>query len=195
MIYPSDDPDKPLVLGPAMLSDWTASGIIYPRLGNLTEGVDTNTLFVNQTSGRPVGEMGEIIITFGGPDVNLVTYWAENSGNAPVHFIIGTEDFYFKYNNGTEIPGANLPKSVINFNEDMFLMEIFLDTDGRAVMIIQGFGWKGSYAGGKYFDDKIYPEMASYTSGWVIVKWEDTNGDGFVNGPEDGDTYTLIAQG
>lgn len=29
----------------------------------------------------------------------------------------------------------------------------------------------------------------------MILKWEDTNGDGFVNMPDEGDTYTLIAQG
>jgi hypothetical protein len=81
-----------------------------------------------------------------------------NSGN---QIVTGSDDFYFKYCNGTENPGASLSISVINFGEDMFLMEIFL----------------------------------ACISGWVIVKWEDTNGDSFVNGPEDGDTYTLIAQG
>jgi len=29
----------------------------------------------------------------------------------------------------------------------------------------------------------------------MIVKWTDTNGDGFVNGPADGDTYSISASG
>jgi hypothetical protein len=39
----------------------------------------------------------------------------------------------------------------------------------------------------------MYPNIASYSMSWIIVKWEDTNVDGFVNGPNDGDTYTVIA--
>ncbi|MBD3204872.1 DUF3131 domain-containing protein [Candidatus Bathyarchaeota archaeon] len=195
MIYPSDDPGKPLVLGPAMLSDWTASGLVYTKLGNVSEGVDTNPLFVDQATGRPYGDTGEGVITFGGPDVNLVTYWAEVSGSAPIHFVIGADSFSFEEKDGTIIPGAELPISVINFDEDMFVIEVFQDEDLRNFMVIQGFGWKGSYAGGKFFDRQIYPNIDDYYSQWVIVKWEDTNSDGFVNAPGDGDTYTVIAEG
>jgi hypothetical protein len=195
VIYPSDDPGKPLVLGPAMLSDWTASGLILPRLENYTEGIDTNPFYVNQTTGKPAGKSSEGVITFGGPDVNMVTYWAENNANAPIKFIMGLEEFYFKHSNGSEIPGASLPMSVINFDEDMFVIEVFNDYDGRYVMIIQGFGWKGTYAGGKYFEETIYPDLKSYPYNWIIAHWDDTNGNSFVNGPSDGDTYTVIAEG
>jgi hypothetical protein len=193
VVYPSDEPGKPLVSYPALLSDWTASGIIFPRLGNFTEGMDTNPVLVNQTTGEPLAAQGESVVTFGGPDVNLVTYWAEESGNAPIIFVPEEDRFYFKHINGTSIEGADLPLSVINFDQDMFLIEVFMDERGRNFMICQGFGWKGTYAAGKYFDRVIYPDMNSYSCNWVIVKWNDTNGDGFVNAPGDGDTYTLIA--
>ena len=39
------------------------------------------------------------------------------------------------------------------------------------------------------------PFQTRHYHGWVIVKCEDTNGDGFVNNPSDGDTYTVIAAG
>ena len=195
MILPSDDPDKPLVLGPAMLTDWMASGIIFPRLGVVTEGVDTNPLFVNQNTGIPLGEPGIGIITFGGPDVNLVTLYAETQGNAPIIFEIQDDAFFFKHYSGSSIPGADLPISVINFDEDMFVIEVFEDGYGRYFLICQGFGWKGTYAAGKYFDRVIYPNLEDHTKSWMIVKWDDTNGDGFVNAPGDGDTYTIIATG
>jgi hypothetical protein len=194
MIYPSDSPSKPLV-GPALLSDWTASGIIFSILENFTEGVDINPLFVDQTTGEPLGDTGQGVITFGGPDVNLVTHWAESSGNAPIEFDIGADNFYFKHKDGTEIPGAFLPKSVINFDEDMFVIEIFRDSDGRYVFICQGFGWKGTYASGKYFDREIYPNLRFFPYTWMIIKWEDTNDDSFVNAPGDGDTYSVVATG
>jgi hypothetical protein len=77
----------------------------------------------------------------------------------------------------------------------MFVIEAYKDGSNRPIMLCYGFGWKGTYAAGKYFDQVIYPGIDSYTSSWVIVHWEDTNGDGFVNPPNDGDSYTVIATG
>jgi hypothetical protein len=195
LIYPSDDPDKPLVLGPAMLSDWTSSGMIFSKLSNVTEGVDTNPSYVNQVTGMPVGEEDNGFMTFGGPDVNLMTYYAENYDNAPIHFVLDGDRFYFRLADDTGIPGADLPISVINFDEDMFVIEIFEDNYNRYQMIFQGFGWKGTYAAGKYFDRIIYPALEWYDYDWIIVKWDDGNNDGFVNAPGDGDIYTVISTG
>jgi hypothetical protein len=75
----------------------------------------------------------------------------------------------------------------------MFVMEVYIDGGGRYVMLCYGFGWKGTYAAGKYFHTTIYPNLASYNISWIVVKWQDTNGDSFVNNPSDGDTYTIIA--
>ncbi|MFQ6053274.1 MAG: zinc dependent phospholipase C family protein, partial [Candidatus Bathyarchaeia archaeon] len=76
MIHPSFSQSKPLGVKAAMVSDWTASEYIYVKLSNVTEGLDTDTRFVNQTTGRALGASGTGIITFGGPDVNLVVYYA-----------------------------------------------------------------------------------------------------------------------
>ena len=61
--------------------------------------------------------------------------------------------------------------------------------------ICYGFGWPGTYAAGKYFDKEVFPNLGTYTHGYVIVHWEDSNGDSFVNSPEEGDIYTIIAEG
>ncbi len=79
--------------------------------------------------------------------------------------------------------------------DDMFMIEVFMDGSGRYMMFCYGFGWKGTYASGKYFHTTIYPNLNSYDVSWIIVKWDDTNLDGFVNAPSDGDTYTIIASG
>ena len=194
MIYPSDQIGKPLVLGPAMLSDWTASGFVYTKLKTVSEGEDTNPSFLNQTTGKPLGSSGIGLVTFGGPDVNMMTYYAETEDNAPIHFMIGTDRFSFTLRNGTSIPGADLPKTVLE-SEDMFVIEVFEDCDRRYQMIFQGFGWKGTYAAGKYFDRTIYPSLETHNESWTIVKWNDANGDGFVNAPGDGDTYAVVTSG
>jgi hypothetical protein len=58
-----------------------------------------------------------------------------------------------------------------------------------------GISGKGTYAAGKYFHYVMYPYLPWFDVGWIIVKWEDTNGNGFVNNPYDGDTYIPIAFG
>jgi len=198
VIYPSDNPAKPLGCVAAWVSDWTASAFVTTKLQHYTEGFDTDRNFVDQISGAPLGNSGLGIVSFGGPVVNPVVRYAESSGTpsvdrAPIRFYSEGSVFYFQQWNGSGIAGASLPVSVVNNDQDMFVMEIFTDGSGRHVMLCYGFGWKGTYAAGKYFHTTIYPNPASYNIGWIVVKWQDANGDGFVNNPGDGDTYTVIA--
>jgi hypothetical protein len=200
MIYPSDNTTKPLNCSAAMVSDWTASAFVYTKLAKVTEGLDTQASFVDQTTGKPVGASGTGIISFGGPIVNPVVKYSESnstplSDRAPIQFYDANGVFYFQYSNGSAISGASMPASAVNGNQEVFVIETFSDGGGRYIMLCYGFGWKGTYAAGKYFDTVIYPNLQSQSESWIIVKWNDANGNGFVNGPYDGDTYTVIAQG
>ena len=62
----------------------------------------------------------------------------------------------------------------------MFLIEAFTDANGNLVMIIYGFGWKGTFAGGLYFKNRVYPSIGTFTDAWYIYRWADQNGNGFV---------------
>jgi len=198
MIYPSEQTPKPLNCASAMGTDWAASAFISTKLETVVEGTDTDSAFVNQTSGKPVGAAGTGLISFGGPLVNPVVAYAENEATpaedrAPVRFYQNEETFCFQLRNGTSVPAAALSLSSMNSNVDMFVIEVYQDGDGRNVMLCYGFGWKGTYAAGKYFAAEIYPNIAACSYSWVIVLWHDSNGNGFVNNAADGDTYIVIA--
>jgi len=200
MIYPSDASSKPLNCAPAMASDWTASAFIYTKLAWVTEGLDTDAEFVNQTTGKPKGNSGAAIVSFGGPCVNPIVKYAESADTpqvdkAPIKFHVQGQLYQFIHQNGSNIEGAELPITVINNDRDMFLIEIFTDGEGKYIMLCYGFGWKGTYAAGKYFHTTIYPNLELHNESWIIVKWEDTNQNGFVNTPGEGDTYTIISKG
>jgi len=200
IVYPSTSGPKPLGCIAAMVSDWTASAFVSTKILNYTEGLDTNATFVDQTSGRPVGVSGLGIVSFGGPVVNPVVKYAESSGTtsadrAPIRFNSQSGVVSFQYANGTSVPGASMPASALNGAQDFFVIETFMDGSGRYQLLCYGFSWEGTYAAGKYFNAVIYPNLASQSESWIIVKWNDTNGNGFVDGPYDGDTYTIIAQG
>jgi len=197
MIYPSNVGGKPLGRSAASVSDWLASMAISTKLLDLSEGEDTASAFVDQTSGKAIGDPEIGIVSFGGPAVNVPIYYYEVNKIAPVIYsgVPGAAapgqpwaQWYFA--NGTAIQASALGNDEHN---DLFLMEVFKDGDGRYVLLAYGIGWKGTYAASKYFDRVIYPSLEWHQESWVIVKWEDSNGDGFVNGPGDGDTYTILA--
>ena len=186
--------------GLASLSDWMASAFVTTKLQSAVEGLDTDARFVDQTTGRALGEAGSGIISFGGPFPNPVVKYVEQDSTspvdrAPVKFHDGGESCSFEHWDGSAIPSASLPWSVINHDKDMFVIEVFEDGGGRWLMLCYGVGWKGTYAAGKYFHEVVYPSLASCRFSWVVVRWEDTNGDGFVNGPSDGDVYAVVARG
>lgn len=200
MIYPADSSKKPLNCKAAMLSDWLASSFVYAKLGSVREGLDTDAGFVNQETGTAVGDPGAGIISFGGPVVNPMVKYAEASttprlDRAPIRFSSRWGSYFFRRWDGSSIPGADLPANKVGENEDMFVIEVYEDGGGRYIFLCYGFGWKGTYAAGKYFLTEIHPNIESYPCGWIIVKWEDANGDGFVNAEADGDAYTVIATG
>ena len=198
MIYPSDSDHKPHFLSAAKVSDWLASAFIYTELGNVREALDTDYKYVDRYTGEALGEVGTGIVSFGGPFVNPIVKYAEmystpQGDRAPIRLHIEGDSFQFRRQDGSSIPGADLPASAINGGRDMFVIEVYEDGDGKIILLCYGFGWKGTYAAGKYFFTEVCPDLASYPYGWIIVEWEDANGDGFVNTEMDGDAYTLIA--
>jgi hypothetical protein len=181
-----------------MLSDWQASAYITTKLVDYSEGLDTDEAFIDQITGETTAAPLRGLVSFGGPFVNPLVKRAESmetppSDRAPIKFHQENGTYYFQKVNGVSIPGAQLSQSDVNTDQDLFVLESFRDSEGRYNLLCYGFGWKGTYAAGKYFHSEMYPELEAFPYNWIIVKWEDTNGDEFVNGPGDGDTYTVIA--
>jgi hypothetical protein len=200
IIYPSESGSKPLGAAAASVSDWLASSLLYATVGNATEGLDIDPEFVDQTTGGPVGEPGEAIVSFGGPIVNPVVRRGETpfgplEDRAPIRFHMEGELLSFRERDGTPIPGASLRLVDVSRGKDLFVIEAYSDSEGRHLLLFYGLGWKGTYAAGKYYFKEIHGDPASYPYVWMVVLWEDTNGDGFVNAPGDGDDYTVIATG
>ena len=111
-----------------------------------------------------MGTSGVGIVTFGGCFVNPVVKYAEidstpSSDRAQIRFFDGGDNYYFQNWDGSSILGASVPASIIHstttYNQDMFVIEVYKDGGGRYIMIYYGFGWKGTYAAGKYFESNI----------------------------------------
>lgn len=66
-------------------------------------------------------------------------------------------------------------------NQDMFVVESFIDNSGNNIFIVYGYGWKATFAGGKFFKFIIYPNIENYTGSYYVFEWIDLNGDEFVD--------------
>jgi len=93
---------------------------------------------------------------------------------APVRFAENTSHYWFE--NQTYAVVGMLPISAVrNGHEDMFVIDVFPDGD-NTVLIIYGFDWKGTWAGGIYFEEVMLENLSDYEKQYYIFHWVDDSG-------------------
>lgn len=189
VIFPSSSDDKPLECQPAMKVDWLSTAYFTTKLSDYSEYLDNDPLVVDQNTGQ-VFDATTSILTMGGPLVNPVTKQYESRGIAPLKVSVVHDQFQFEHRDGFPIPGSELSVTELEQN-DVFIIE-FIKDSGQDAIVSYGFGWRGTYAAGKYWDAVIIPNLDSYQGSWIMVKWTDSNNNGFVEAPNMGDYYTVL---
>jgi hypothetical protein len=181
-IYPDYQGVKPSGVGYALLSDWTASGFIVGMVSNLQqETTDTDPAIIDTSTGESRLE-GETIVLFGGPIVNAPVNYYEDNRVSPVYWGLDGTNYYWYLANGTKLDATGMLFSQIAAGtQDMFILETFIDSSDNKVYIVYGYGWKGTFGGGKFFKFIIYPDISSYTDSYYVFKWVDGNSNGFVD--------------
>lgn len=180
-VYPNFEGVKPLGVKRAYLSDWTAMGYLIGMCSNRqNELTDTDTSIVDMRDGTVKLEGGTIILT-GGPLVNALVYYYEVNRIAPLYWRnVGGINYWYEAD-GTCLEETALSYTDIQAGQDMFIVESLIDESGNKILAIYGYGWKGTFAGGKFFKFSIYPNISSYTESYYIFKWIDNNNNGFVD--------------
>ena len=187
-IFPDSDSShrKPLGVGYASVTDWTALGYVYGMFSNAPQisALDTNSTYIDQATGAP-RLSGKVFILFGGPLVNVLVKYYESQGTSPLYWAIvggwtsGTEYYYDRQN----ITKASMSLSQLGSgSQDMALIEIFTDSLGNTIVIFSGFGWRGTFTAGLYFKTVMgtpTTTLAGYTMSWYLLHWTDSNQNGF----------------
>jgi len=169
---------------------------------------DTNSTWINGTSGRPFsGIPSDIIFSVGGPGVNAVSHYYENADNAsdraPIRFSMNATHYIWT-NQANEEVLAVLRSSCSGplGNSDVFVIQTLIDSDQRLVFMIYGTHYYGTWAGAWYFKFVMYPKypftsnMSEYTDSYYIIRWTDAaSGRGSNYNPDLGDTYEILASG
>jgi hypothetical protein len=180
-VYPNYAGAKPPGVVYAWLSDWTALGFIAGMCSKTQHEVtDTNPAVIDTGTGE-VRLQNTTVVLFGGPAVDAPVHYYEQNRIAPLYWQNDGGTYYFYKANGSRLDATNLTYTQMSSGHNLFVVESFTDNSGNRVYIFYGYGWKGTFAAGKFFKFIMYPDISSYTNSYYIFRWDDNNQDGFVD--------------
>jgi len=180
--------------------DMTPLGYVRGMIVNSQPSMfDTNTA-INATSGRPSGDW-DLIFSIGGPGINSVSYYYETTSatadKAPIRFSMNATHYVWTNRTDDEVlavlrSSCNVPPGT----NDVFVIQVLRDADGRLVAIMYGTHYTGTWGAAEYFKFTVYPTISSWTDSYYIVQWTDAASGASANLlPDSGDTYAILAQG
>ena len=185
--------DPAYMTRPEAAYDITAGEIISDLCTNPQhQGFNTTKHWLLDTGAINATTMSNATIAmFGGPYPHAAVRYYEDShvgsqdGNwlAPVRFAENATHYWFE-NQTYAVVGMLSISAVVNGHEDIFMIEVFLDGD-NTVLMIYGFDWKGTWAGGIYFKEVMLENLSDYEKPYYIFHWVDDSGqDGIPQGSE-----------
>jgi hypothetical protein len=186
---------KPAGTAYAAWIDSTAGGAL---LGMSEDGHfcwDTDTSYIDPSTGEPTGvPAGATLVASGGPLVNgPVKYYEVNriaEGTPAYYGKVGGLQSFLRSSDDSVLAGLT-PTST----NDLFIIEIFTDSEGRNIILIYGLAGRGTLAGALYFADNA--DFFDGKSGFWIYEWTDSGAAGAEGHPDPPgtDTYNLINSG
>jgi predicted GH43/DUF377 family glycosyl hydrolase len=183
-IYPDYQGVKPAGTAPAALSDWLALGMPIGMSTNWQYvTTDTHTSVV-APDGSIVVDPSISVVLGGGLAVNgPVKYYEITAGVTPAYAqVVGGKYYFYSRSTHAAIANTEMDPSVVSTDQDMFIMMAFKDpANGRHVMILYGYGWKGTYAAALMFKTLGRTLILLDDDAYYIYKWTDSNGDLFVD--------------
>jgi hypothetical protein len=168
------------------------------------EVLDTMGAYVSQgssTCGQPLMSSTYPILAFASFYVNGLVEYYDSTQQTPVYLSYNATLQNTIIQRSGQLSTGKVIVSETNAQRDSgvvdyFVIQAFKDTNGRSVFIFWGIGWTGTYAATVFFVTNILPNIATYTNGWYVYRWNDASSGQSANSiPDAGDTFTLIASG
>jgi subtilisin family serine protease len=153
--------------------DAIASGILYGFSSNTQQQQFTSAADLTYESGELNTSKvnNSVVVLFGGPCAQKTVGYYEEEGLAPLRFTANSTHYMFVTQANVTVAALGRNKVVSGY-EDMFIIEVFTDKTNLFV-IMYGFGWKGTWAGGIYFKEVISHNFNDYSEGCYLFHWID----------------------
>jgi hypothetical protein len=147
-------------------------------------------------SGQPITGPGDSLVVAGGSYGQVAIGYMDSAGlSTIVQESDGTYGWLQDTGNGRNIVCTTTGDAggLVNAQHDYFLLQLTV-VPGSGTLTFSAFGLfgPGTLAAGYFFDNTVFPNLASYGERWYVVEWIDTDGN-FM--PSAGDTFTVLAYG
>ena len=185
---------------PAALSDYSAGGYMLSALSNTQTEVLDSSGYVSSSSsncGLFVGSTSTLVLTAGQAVNTAIAYYEKIAATTPVYPLYSGGRLYFV----VRATGAKYtvpPNGVGNVGpgHDLFLLEMFTDSQGRHVYVIYGFSWQGTLAAATYLNTYVRSHLSEFTNNWYIYEWNDAStGTSYNSFPDQRDQFTQLGTG
>ena len=124
-----------------------------------------------------------VVVFVGGPCAQSSVSYYENAGFTLVKFDSNSTHYEFVNQTGNLVAALSR-EAVSSGHEDMFVIEVFSD-EGNTILVIYGFSWKGTWAGGTYFKEVLSNNINNYSKTCYVFHWiDDDEQDGIPQSSE-----------
>jgi len=118
------------------------------------------------------------LVFIGGPYSQPSVAYFEQSQQAPRRFAMNSSHIWWEEKNGSISAQTVFSISELDEHHDAFLLEFFVDNYGRNILILYGFGWRGTWIAAEYFSKVVLPNASKYQKSAYVFRWTDSNNDG-----------------
>jgi hypothetical protein len=133
--------------------------------GGVTENPEGRTDVILTTTEHDTGNL----IPVGGPAINPVADEFDTVFGITYTYVAGTSFTIFA-------DGYSLNLNLANFPQRDICLVYLGEDSGRTVMLVWGYGWRGTYAGSAFIGNP--DNWAAYTGAHMLMlRWIDSNGD------------------
>ncbi|HVP26533.1 MAG TPA: S8 family peptidase [Candidatus Bathyarchaeia archaeon] len=154
--------------------DAIASGILYGLDINQQQQQFMSTSNLVLASGELDSSRinNSVVVLFGGPCPQKTVGYYENMEKTPLRFAANATHFMFVTQANVTIAALSRVNTYSG-HEDMFTIEVFKDKT-NLIVIMYGFGWKGTWASGIYLKEVISKNLNAYSENCYVFHWIDS---------------------
>lgn len=117
-----------------------------------------------------------IIVIIGNTKCQQATEYYDSMNLTPVKSSENSTHYVLQDGNG-RILAATTKTDVETGSQDLVVIQTFKDGD-NTILIMYGFSWRGTWAAGMYFAERIAKNLTDYPNSYYVLRWKDILHDG-----------------
>lgn len=136
----------------------------------------------------------DFVVLVGGPSTQAPVKYYEDTKQSPIALKENSTHAWWETREGQVISETVHTYKKLDAQRDVFLVEFFKDKYNRNILILYGYGWRGTMLATLHFCRVIFPQISNYDKPYYIYNWVDSSDDDqtFTDETEGSQKYAVI---